>query len=102
MKTAMQEWFDEILSKQEIWFDEDGNILQEPIIQYVNSFKSSVDLSEYVNKALEKEKKQIKEAFDFGDYCVELPLKEREGDYTWGKKYKSAEEYYNQTYNQNK
>ena len=52
--------------------------------------------------ALEKEKKQIKEAFDFGDYCVELPLNEREGDYTWGKKYKSAEEYYNQTYNQNK
>lgn len=52
----MQELIDEILHKQEIWFDEDGNMLEEPIIQYINSFKSSVDLSEYVNKALEKEK----------------------------------------------
>lgn len=62
----MQKLIDEILSKQEIWFDEDGNILEEPIIQYVNSFKSSVDLSEYVNKALEKEKEQIKDAWDAG------------------------------------
>lgn len=84
----MQELIDEILSKQEIWFDEDGNILQEPIIQYVNSFKSSVDLSEYVNKAVEKEKEQIKMAFIDGAWD--------------GLKKIDSEEYYNQTYNQNK
>jgi chromosome condensin MukBEF ATPase and DNA-binding subunit MukB len=90
MKTAMQELIDEILSKQEIWFDEDGNILEEPIIQYVNSFKSSVDLSEYVNKALEKEKEQILAAYNNGSQ--DMALRDE---------YNPAE-YYNQTYNQNK
>ena len=85
MKTAMQELIDEILSKQEIWFDEDGNILQEPIIQYVNSFKSSVDLSEYVNKAVEKEKEQIENAYMDGNHIKD--------------EFYNPKEYYKQTYN---
>jgi hypothetical protein len=43
-------------------------------------------------QAKEMEKKQIIEAFDFGDYCVDLP----EGG--WRQKYDSPEQYYNETY----
>jgi chromosome condensin MukBEF ATPase and DNA-binding subunit MukB len=93
MKTAMQELIDEILSKQEIWFDEDGNILEEPIIQYVNSFKSSVDLSEYVNKAVEKEKEQIINTYEIGS-SHGMGVIEDGLDYIHGI------EYFDQTYNQ--
>jgi hypothetical protein len=43
-------------------------------------------------QAKEMEKQQIIEAFDFGDYCVDLP----EGG--WKQKYDSPEQYYEQTY----
>ena len=89
----MQELIDEILSKQEIWFDEDGNILEEPIIQYVNSFKSSVDLSEYVNKAVEKEKEQIINTYEIGS-SHGMGVIEDGLDYIHGI------EYFDQTYNQ--
>ena len=92
MKTAMQELIE--------WFDVKIEILEN---EYSMSIAAGIKAAKMeAEQLLEKEKEQIKEAFDFGDYCVELPLNEREGDYTWGKKYKSAEEYYNQTYNQNK
>lgn len=45
-----------------------------------------------LEQAKEMEKKQIIEAFDFGDYCVDLP----EGG--WRQKYDSPEQYYNETY----
>jgi hypothetical protein len=43
-------------------------------------------------QAKEMEKEQIAKAFDFGDYCVDLP----EGG--WKQKYDSPEQYYNETY----
>ena len=42
-------------------------------------------------KAMHKE--EIEEAWDKGDYCIDLP------DGTWEQKYKSAEQYYNETFN---
>jgi|LakMenE18May11ns_1017448.scaffolds.fasta_scaffold9617960_3 hypothetical protein len=59
MKTAIQELIEEILCEQEIYFDENGDFLKVPNIKYVNAFKSNVDLSEYINKALKKEKEQM-------------------------------------------
>jgi hypothetical protein len=47
-------------------------------------------------QAKEMEKQQIIEAFDFGDYCVDLP----EGG--WKQKYDSPEQYYNETYGDDK
>ena len=68
MKTAMQELI-EYLEK----------------VYYVKEIR---DWDEYKNKALEKEKKQIKEAFIDGVIDSEYGV--------------PAEQYYNQTYNQNK
>jgi hypothetical protein len=45
-------------------------------------------------KAMHKE--EIEDAWDKGDYCIDLP------DGTWEQKYKSAEQYYNETYGGNK
>jgi hypothetical protein len=53
------------------------------------------DLMHEIEKAKEIEKQQIIEAFDFGDYCVDLP----EGG--WKQKYDSPEQYYQQTYGNN-
>jgi len=41
-------------------------------------------------KAMHKE--EIEDAWDKGDYCIDLP------DGTWEQKYKSAEQYYNETF----
>jgi hypothetical protein len=41
-------------------------------------------------KAMHKE--EITKAFDFGDYNIDLP------DGTWEQKYKSPEQYYNETF----
>jgi hypothetical protein len=67
MKTAMQELIDEIK-------------------EAVPYFKMDI-YQENFNKALEKEKEQIMNAYNFGQQIPPF-------DY--------AEEYYNQTYNQNK
>lgn len=45
-----------------------------------------------ISQAKEMEKQQIMEAFDYGDYCIDLP------DGTWEQKYKSPEQYYNEEY----
>ena len=47
------------------------------------------------NKAKEMHKEEIKDAWDKGDYCIDLP------DGTWEQKYKSAEQYYNETFGGN-
>lgn len=64
--------------------------------EYMLKWTEDTPMTDVLNEALEKEKEQIMEAFDYGDYCIDLP------DGTWEQKYKSPEEYYNQTYNQNK
>ena len=71
MKTAMQEWFDELKANYSYMANE----------IYQKGFE----------KYLEKEKEQIKKSFTRGD-------KNRNIHYTTI----NSEEYYNQTYNQNK
>jgi hypothetical protein len=69
-QTAVSWFLDQLLK--------DGYIKRLPVLQ--------------LQQAKEMEKKQIIEAFDFGDYCVDLP----EGG--WKQKYDSPEQYYNETF----
>jgi hypothetical protein len=59
-------------------------------------FKNSIlnTCQEEIKQAREKNKEQIMEAWENGDFCIDLP------DGTWEQKYKSAEEYYDKNYNQ--
>lgn len=59
---------------------------------YVNADEFLQGLYEIRDEALAMEKEQIIEAFDYGDYCIDLP------DGTWEQKYKSPEEYYKERY----
>lgn len=55
----------EILHEQEIYFDEEGELTEKPRIQYMNSFKSHVDLTKYVEKAREIDSQDVySEMFD--------------------------------------
>lgn len=49
-------------------------------------------MRKYIEYAKQIEKEQIMDAWDNGDCCIDLP----NGD--WEQKYKSAEEFYNETY----
>jgi len=53
------------------------------------TFDENLDLLDKY-KAMHKE--EIEDAWDKGDYCIDLP------DGTWEQKYKSAEHYYNETF----
>jgi hypothetical protein len=48
----------EILHEQETYLDDEGDLTDKPRIQYMNSFKSHVDLTRYVEKAREIDKKK--------------------------------------------
>jgi hypothetical protein len=74
MKTAMQEWFDELKSNY--------------------PYMANEIFDKGFNKYLEKEKEQIIDAYEngVGD----------ENERNLSGKFTNAEEYYNQTYNQNK
>ena len=48
-----------------------------------------------INHADRLHKEEIEDAWDKGDYCIDLP------DGTWEQKYKSAEQYYNETFGGN-
>jgi hypothetical protein len=65
-------------------------------VYYRNTIIYTDARKEAYEKAKEMEKEQIIEAFDFGDYCVDLP----EGG--WKQKYDSPEQYYNETYGDDK
>lgn len=56
-KSGLEYLISEILHEQEIYFDEEGELTDKPRIQYMNSFKSHVDLTKYVEKAREIDKK---------------------------------------------
>jgi hypothetical protein len=45
-----------------------------------------------IEMAKEMEKQQIIDAWDKGDYCIDLP------DGSWEQKYKSGEQYYTETF----
>lgn len=86
MKTALQELFDTILFENELYNDEEGDWIDTPRKQWVNAFRSGVDLTEYVNKALQKEKDQIQEAYA----CGYMDCSDN--------KYKGGEDYFNETF----
>jgi hypothetical protein len=59
-KSGLEYLISEILYEQEIYLDEEGELTDKPRIQYMNSFKSHVDLTRYVEKAREIDKKNNK------------------------------------------
>lgn len=58
-KSGLEYLISEIMHEQEIYFDDEGELTDTPRIQYMNSFKSHVDLTKYVEKAREIDKKKI-------------------------------------------
>ena len=54
-----------------------------------------ISLNELEKQAKAMHKEEITKAFDFGDYNIDLP------DGTWEQKYKSPEQYYNETFGGN-
>ena len=59
-KSGLEYLISEIMHEQEIYFDDEGDLTDNPRIQYVNSFKSHVDLTKYVDKARDIDKKNNK------------------------------------------
>jgi hypothetical protein len=53
---------------------------------------SQLFLKSQQSKAKAMHKEEVEDAWDKGDYCIDLP------DGTWEQKYKSAEQYYNETF----
>lgn len=67
MKQTALEWLiEKILVQQEINIDEEGDWIDISRIEYINGYKSYVDLSAFVNEAKEMEKQQIEDAFKKG------------------------------------
>ena len=84
--TAVQWLVEQILVEMEDYFNEenDFDLSKPPKIKYYNAFIDSVDLSGYVNKAIEMEKEQIMNAYRLNTFL----------NY-------SSEEYYEKTYAKN-
>jgi hypothetical protein len=61
------------------------------LIDQVEDFIGLIPV-DIIEQAKQMEREQVKEAFDYGDYCIDLP------DGGWEQKYKSADQYYTQTY----
>lgn len=57
--TAVEWLVDKILVQQELCIDEEGEWTDTPIIQYINGYKSYVDLSAFVHEAKEIEKTNL-------------------------------------------
>ncbi len=85
MKQTAVKWLvDKILVQQELYTDKEGDWIDNPRIEYVNAYYDHVDLSDFVQEAIEIERQQIIDAVE------------------WGLKYRAsgfkAEQYYNETY----
>jgi len=64
-KSGLEYLISEILHEQETYLDDEGDLTDKPRIQYMNSFKSHVDLTKYVEKAREIDKQYVyDEMFD--------------------------------------
>jgi len=57
-KSGLEYLISEILHEEETYLDEEGDLTDTPRVQYMNSFKSHVDLTKYVEKAREIDKKK--------------------------------------------
>ena len=58
-KSGLEYLISEILHEQEIYLDDEGDLTDKPRIQYMNSFKSHVDLTKYVEKAREIDSQDV-------------------------------------------
>mgnify|MGYP000523556869 CR=1 FL=1 len=89
-QTAIDWLVEQILVKFEDHMNDDYefDFSKPPTLKFYNAFIDSTDLSEYVNKAKQMEKEQIKDAYLLG---LIHPL-EMEAT-------KQTEQYYNETYN---
>jgi hypothetical protein len=92
-QTAVQWLVEQILVEMEDYFNEDFifDLSQPPEISYYNAFIDSTDLSEYVNKAIEMEKKQT---IEFAMHLHKVDMSKTGTDILMDE----AEQYYNETY----
>lgn len=91
--TAVEWLVSKILVENEVHTDSDGEWIDKPRTEYVNGYRSYVDLSKYVTEALEMEKKQHdKTAEDWWREGAEYMESGGRG------KWKSFEQYYNEKY----
>jgi hypothetical protein len=84
MKTAMQMMLDDLISKREVYENA-------TLYQCVATLETSIEIAKHL---IEKEKEQIEQTFDNGVYHARY--------FREGEEQLDGEEYYNQTYNQNK
>lgn len=66
--------------------------LYDTIIIFPESIEDLAHNARSFKQAQQMEKEQIMDAWDKGDYCIDLP------DGSWKQKYESGEQYYNETY----
>ncbi len=92
-QTAVQWLVEQILVEMEDYFNEeyDIDLSKPPKIKYYNAFMDSVDLSGYVNKAIEMEKKQT---IEFAMHMHKVDMSKTGTDILTDE----AEQYYNETY----
>lgn len=62
--TAVEWLVDKILVQQELYTDKEGDWIDTPRIEYVNGYRSHVDLTEFVQEAVEIERQQIETAYN--------------------------------------
>ena len=77
-RTAMQRMLDDLLAKRDVYENA-------KMYECVATLETSIEIAQFL---LEKEKEQIMNAFDMGKTTIKFV--------------EEAEDYYNQTYNQNK
>ena len=82
-QTAVEWLIDQILVEYDTYFNEEGDLVDKPINQFFNAYKSSVNLIEYVKQAKEMHKQEITDAWEDG-----------QGSFPT----RNAEQYYNETY----
>lgn len=63
--TAVEWLIEQILVRQELYFDNDGDFIEIPRTTFTNAYMDHVDLSDFVNKAKQMEKEEIRKAMNF-------------------------------------
>ena len=78
------------------WYAKQIDILHyDYFTEHISKDEKNQRLKQLKQQAKAMHKQEITKAFDFGDYNIDLP------DGTWEKKYKSAEQYHNETFGGN-
>jgi hypothetical protein len=62
--TAVEWLVDKILVQQELYTDKEGDWIDEPRVVYTTLYRSHVDLTEFVQEAIEMERQQIETAYN--------------------------------------